>query len=195
MKSSISGNTEHALPKASMASFEEINRALDDLQPLAPRINELKKEILEKEVEVLKAILEKVTPLIPLLSKDYEACYLHDLTILENTQMVNFEGDAAFYSEHMLILYENGRLIDQHRYGETITSSRIGWEIIDEIELSAMAAISAYGLEAIAVGLTKVIKAASQIAVLKDELELNLDTLINTLGYPPMRSPSAKEAA
>ena len=58
-----------------------------------------------------------------------------------------------------------------------------------------MAAISAYGLEAIAVGLTKVIKAASQIAVLKDELELNLDTLINTLGYPPMRSPSAKEAA
>ena len=164
-----------------MASLEEINRALDDLQPLAPRINELKKEIFEKEGEVLKAILEKVTPLIPLLSKDYEACYRQDLTIIENTQRVNFEGDTAFYSEHMLILYENGRLIDQHRYGETVTSSRIGWEIIEETELSPMAAITAYGLEAILAGLTKVIREASQIAILKDELELKLDTLIITL--------------
>ncbi|MGA9099311.1 MAG: hypothetical protein WB392_10315 [Methanotrichaceae archaeon] len=180
MKSSISGNPERALSKDSMA-LEEINRALDDLQPLAPRINELKKEILEKEGEVLKVILEKVTPLIPLLSKDYGACYRHDLTILESTQRVNFEGDAAFYSEHMLILYENGRLIDQHRYGETITSSRIGWEIIDETKLNSMAAITAYGLEAIATGLTKAIREASQIAILKDELELKLDTLIDTL--------------
>ena len=181
MRSSISGNTENALSKASMASLEEINRTLDDLLPLAPRINELKKGILEKEGEVLKAILEKVTPLVQLLSKDYEACYLHDLTILENNQRVNFEGGAAFYSEHMLILYENGRLIDQHRYGETITSSRIGWEVIDETELSSMAAITAYGLEAIASGLIKAIREASQIAILKDELELKLNTLINTL--------------
>lgn len=181
MKSPISESIERAISKAPLASLEEINRTLEKIQPSAPRVNELEKEILEKEAEVLKVILVKITSLIPFLSKDYGACYRQDLTILENNQRVTFEGDATFYSEHMLILYENGRLIDQHRYGGTLNGSRIGWELIDGTELSTRAAINAYGLEAIAAGLAKAIKEAGQIVLLKDELELKLSTLINTL--------------
>ncbi len=178
----ISQGTEHVLLKyPAPLPIAEINSALGDLQPLAPQIHALKKEILEKESEVLKAILEKIVPLIQLIGEDLEACYRRNLVILKNTQRVNFEGDAAFYSEHQLILYENGALVDQHRYGENTTIKRIGWEIIDQHHITPAEAITAFGLGAISEGLIATIKGASQLFIQKEDLENRLNTLINTL--------------
>lgn len=182
MDSHIPQSTDHVPPKyPAPLPIAEINYALGDLQPLAPQIHELKKEILEKESEVLRAILEKIVPLIPLVGEEPEACYRRNLAILKNTQRVNFEGDAAFYSEHQLILYENGALVDQHRYGENTTIKRIGWEITDEHHLTPAEAIVAFSLGAISEGLIATIKEASQLFILKEELESKLDALINAL--------------
>lgn len=46
-----------------------VNVVLDGLESLAARMTDLKKETLEKETAVLEAIIKRVTPLIPLLSK------------------------------------------------------------------------------------------------------------------------------
>ncbi len=182
MDSPISQGTDRVLPKyPAPLPIAEINNTLGDLQPLAPRIHELNREILEKEGEVLKAILEKIVPLIPLIGEELEACYRRNLVILKNTQRVNFEGDAAFYSEHQLILYENGALVDQHRYGENTISKRIGWEITDEHHITPAEAITAFGLGAISEGLIAAIKEASQVFILKEELESKLDDLIDAM--------------
>ncbi len=162
---------DHKKRPASLASLEEINRALDGLQPLASKIDELKTGILDKEADILNVILQRISPLIPLLSKDYEACYRHELILLTKTERVKLEDSVDFYSNYMLILYENGQLIDQHCYGENTISTRIGWEIINETYLTSTAAIINFGLDAIVEGLMKIIKDARELFVLKSELE------------------------
>lgn len=67
---------------ASPKALTQLSTALDDLGPLAARVTELKREVLAGEAEVLKSILEKLVPLVPLLSKDYESSYRRELIIL-----------------------------------------------------------------------------------------------------------------
>ncbi len=158
-----------------------LSMALDELHPMAAKIADLKKDTLEKEAAVLKAILEKVTPLVPLLSTDYEQCYRRKIVILTREERIQFEKGLGFFSEYKLILYENGRLVRMHRYGEWSESPRLGWENIDEDKLTPEAAITAFGLTAISEGLIKVLGNASSIVIIKEELEGRLSALTMAL--------------
>lgn len=182
MDSSISQNMEPALPKPAspVDSLEAINRALDDLTPLASSIDELKQGLLDKESEILKVILQKITPLIPLFDEGSENYHRGELIILEKNQCVEFEEESAFYSDHILILYENGALIDKHCYGEK-SSTRVGWEIVDDIKQTPMAAITAYGLDDIVEGLAKILDGVRSIYVLKSDMEERITALMNLL--------------
>ncbi len=158
-----------------------LNTALDELQPLAPRIADLKKETLDREAAVLKAILEKITPLLPLLSDDCEQYYRREIIILTQEERVQLENGYGFFSEYRLILYENGLLVRIHRYGECSEGLHLGWENEDEDVLTPHAAITAFGLTAISEGLMKVLGKASSMVILKEELEGRLAALTKIL--------------
>jgi hypothetical protein len=158
-----------------------LNTALDELAPLAARIADLRKETLDREASILKAILEKVTPLVPLLSDDCEQYYRREIVILTQEERVQLEKSSGFFSEYRLILYENGMLVRMHRYGEFSEGLRLGWENADEDEITPQAAIAVFGLAAISEGLMKVLGDASSIVILKEELEGRLAALTKIL--------------
>jgi len=175
-----------------ISSIVEINSALDDLHPLAFRITDLRKQTLEKEAKVLKAILEKLTPLVPLLSEDCEPHYRREIVILTSEERVQLQLEAfSFFSEHRLILYENGLLVRTHRYGQSmdhgqsidqpVEASHVGWENTDEDVLTPEAAILAFGFTDISKGLIKALGEASSMITLKEELECDLAALTKAL--------------
>ncbi len=161
-----------------------LNTALNELQPLAPRIADLKKETLDREASVLKAILEKVTPLVPLLSIDYEQCYRREIVILTREERVQLEKGYGFFSEYRLILYENGLLVRVHRYGKCSEGLRLGWENEDEDVLTPQATVMAFGLAAISGGLMKALGEASSMVIFKETLEGRIAALTRALGAP-----------
>ena len=161
--------------------LSDLSIALDELTPLAARIADLKKEALDREAAALKAILEKVTPLVSLLSIDCEQCYRREIVILTRVERVQLEKGYGFFSEYRLILYENGLLVRMHRYGECSEGLRLGWENEDEDVLTPQAAIAAFGLAAISGGLMKVLGEASSMAILKERLEGRLAALTRAL--------------
>ncbi len=166
---------------ASPKILTELSTALDDLGSLAARVSKLKREVLAGEAEVLKAILEELVPLVPLLSKNYESCYRRELVILAKVERVQLEKTSGFYSEYKLVLYENGLLVRRHRFGEWSEGPRPGWEMTEEDELTPQAAITASSLSAIADGLIKVLSEASSMVILKDELEARHAALTEVL--------------
>ncbi len=68
--------------------LSDLSTALDELAPLAARIAALRKETLDREAAVLKAILEKVTPMVPLLSDDCDQYYRREIIILTHEERV-----------------------------------------------------------------------------------------------------------
>ncbi len=174
--------SENAVEKIKPSrSLTELNAVLGDFEPLASKVAELKKETLESEAQVLTAILERITPLVPVLSKDCEFYYRREIVLITDTKQVLLEQDAYFYSESKLILYENGSLVRMHRYGEFTGGHRPGWELIDEHSLTALAAVEAFGLNAIATRLVRMLKDASEMVVLREELEARLMALAKVL--------------
>ncbi len=161
--------------------LSDLSTSLGELAPLAARIADLKKETLNREVAVLKAILEKVTPLVPLLSDDCDQYYRREIVILTTAERVQLEKGYGFFSEYRLILYENGLLVRMHRYGECSEGLRLGWENADEDVLTPQAAIAAFGLAAISGGLIKVLGEASSAVILKERLEGRLAALTGAL--------------
>ena len=117
-----------ATDSATTGMLSELSTTLAELQPLASKIADLKKETLEKECLILKAILEKLTPLVPLLSEDYEQYYRREIVILTREERVQLEDGLGFFSEHRLILYENGLLVRTHRYGQSIDHGQ-SWKL------------------------------------------------------------------
>ena len=170
-----------ASDSATANTLSELSTALAELQPLATKIADLKKQTLEREAAVLKAILEKVTPLVPLLSDDCEHHYRREVVILAIEERVQLEEGLSFFSEHRLILYENGLLVRTHRYGESSEGLHPGWENTDEVVLTPEAAIIIFGLTAISKGLIKALGEASSMAILKEKLEGDLVALTKTL--------------
>jgi len=151
--------------------LSELDVALDEFAPLASKIADLKKETLAKEATVLKAILEKATPLVSLLSDDCNQYYRREIVILTQEERVQLEKGYGFFSEYKLILYENGLLVRTHRYGECSEGLHLGWENEDEDVLTPETAIAAFGLTAILEGLVRFLGEASSMVVLKEELE------------------------
>ncbi len=178
-KNAPTGLGQNAISQNPLA---DLSTALDDFGSLAAKISELKSQALVREAVVLKVILEKVTPLVPLLSKNYETCYRRKLEILAKEERVQLEKNAGFYSEHRLILYENGQLVKAHRFGEwSEEGQRPAWELTEEDEQTPQAAIVAFGLSAIADGLMKVMAGEPSMLVLKDEVEARLVDLNRVL--------------
>ncbi len=177
-KNAPTGLGQNAISQNPLA---DLSTALDDFGSLAAKISELKSQALVREAVVLKVILEKVTPLVPLLSKNYETCYRRKLEILAKEERVQLEKNAGFYSEHKLILYENGLLVKAHRYGEWSEGLHPGWELTEEEEQTPQAAIISFGLDAIAEGLIKAFKEAPQVIILKEDLESRLAALTRVL--------------
>ncbi|MGA9099766.1 MAG: hypothetical protein WB392_12640 [Methanotrichaceae archaeon] len=171
-----------ATDSVTTSMLSELSTALEELQLLASKITDLKKETLEREAAVLEEILEKITPLVPLLSEDCEQHYRREIVILTREERVQLKEGLGFFSEYKLILYENGLLVRTHRYGGWAEGPRLGWENTDEDVLAPQAAITAFGLTAISEGLIKVLGAASSMVILKEELERRLAALTKALG-------------
>jgi hypothetical protein len=171
---------EQAGPHGELA---DLCAALGDVEYLAGQVTSLKKETLAKEATVLRSILDRITPLVPILSQEYEAFYRPMVVILTKSDEVPLpaERTAYFFSEQKLILYDNGNLIKAHRFGEFTEGPRPGWEMTEEAEMTAEAAVKAYGLPAIAAGIMAVFEWARSAIVLKEELEGKLVALSGVL--------------
>ena len=154
---------------------------LDGLDALASRVTDLKKETLEKETAVLEAIIKRVVPLIPLLSKTQVYSCRCRITIAHDRTDAPLDGGAYFYSESDLILYENGQLVRTHRYGDFRVSPGQSWEIFDEYPLDAAAVVEAFGLDAVAAGMGKALEEASEMIILSPEAETRLNALSKIL--------------
>jgi len=186
-------------------TLSELCKTLTELQPLASRIADLQNETLEKEASILKAILEKLTPLVPVLSEDCdplgkgcEQCYRRGIAILTSEERVQLEG-SSFFNEHRLILYENSLLVRTHHYGQFMNHGQsvdnghsmghgqstealhFGWENTDEDVLTPDVAIIIFGFTAISKGLMTVLGEASSMIALKEELEGDLMALAGAL--------------
>jgi hypothetical protein len=161
--------------------LSDLGTALDELALLAARIADLKEETLDREAAVLKTILEKVTPLVPLLSDDCDQYYRREIVIMTREERVQLENGYGFFSECRLIFYENGLLVRMHRYGEYSEGLHLGWENSDEDVLTPQVAIAAFGLAAISGGLMKVLGEASSMVVLKERL-------FRCMGYQKLKS-------
>ena len=156
---------------------------LGNFEGLAGQISDLKAETLQKEAGVLKAILERIAPLVPILSKKYEAFYRPVLTILtikDEIPLPRPEG-AYFFSEHQLTFYEDKSLMRTHRFGQWTGGQLPGWVLSEEDELTAECAVRAFGLPAIAEGLIKLFQEAQQTIILKEELKERLSALTAAL--------------
>ncbi len=175
----IATNSINTIATDSVTSgiLSELSTALDELSPLASKVADLKKETLAKEAAVLKAILEKATPLVPLLSEDCELQYRREIVIQSREERIQLEEGFGIFSENRLVLYENGLLARTHRYGEWSEGSRPGWENTDEDVLTPEAAITTFGFTAISKGLVNVFGETSWMATLKEELEGRLAAL------------------
>jgi hypothetical protein len=158
--------------------------ALEDVERLAGQVDNLKKETLEKEATVLRAILDRITTLVHVLSQEYEPFCRPMVVILTQKDEVPFPTvkNTYFFSEQKLVLYDNGHLIKSHRFGEFCEGPRPGWEMTEEAEMTAEAAIKAYGLPAIAEGIMALFEWARTAVVLKEELEGKLAALSGVLG-------------
>jgi len=61
----------------------DLDRALDELAPIAAEVHALQKDIKRREAEVLGAILKKLRPFVPLLSSDFDSyCYRRFVVII-----------------------------------------------------------------------------------------------------------------
>mgnify|MGYP000884133498 FL=1 len=158
-----------------------VNVVLDGLDALAARMTDLKNETLEKETAVLEAIIKRVTPLIPLLSKKQVYSCRCRIIITHDRIDAPLDGEAYFYSESDLILYESGQLVRTHRYGDFRVSPGQGWEFFDEYPLDASSAVEAIGLDAIVTGIIKALEEASETIILPQEGEARLVALSKIL--------------
>ncbi len=161
------------------AALAEINAALADLSPLPEKIALLKKENLQREGEALGKILQKAAPFVPLLD-DSEAYYRKSITFFSKSESVPLDDDRCFSSDVRLILYEDGRLTRALRFRETCTRG-FGWEQEEEEDLGCAAAVSLYGLDAIASGLAGRLGELSSIKALHQDLEERLLAILKIL--------------
>lgn len=178
--SALSGDVEE-IRQTSPPSLAELNAVLADIEPLAAKVEELKKETLEKESQVLAAILQRIVPLIPILTDESEPYQRRELIIITDETAVPIDANAHFYSEKKLILYENGLLIRSHRYGESSKALRPGWELSDTLELNPQMAVSCFGLDAISAGIVKLLKETLENFIFPDALTARLEELAKVL--------------
>jgi len=164
----------------SLPASANVNAVLDGLDALAGMVD-LKNETLEKETAVLEAIIKRVTPLIPLLSKAYEHYYRRRIILSHDRITVPIDGEAYFYGENELILYENGQLVRTHRCGDYRESHGPSWEHTDEFPLTASAAVVAIGLDAVVTGIINALEDASGTIILSPEAETRLAALSKIL--------------
>jgi len=168
------------------ASLAGINSALDDLSPLPEKIALLKKEILQREAKALAKILDKAAPFAALLDDSEPNCR-KSITIFSKSESVPLDIDRSFSSDLRLILYEDGHLTRALRFRETCTRG-FGWEQEEEEKLACAAAISLYGLDAIASGLAGALEELSSIKALHVKLEerrLAIVKILETLQRMP----------
>jgi len=154
------------------ASLAKVNAALDDLSPLPAKIALQRKETLQREARALEAILQKAAPFVP-LRDDSEPNFRKSITILIKSESVPLDIDRSFSSDLRLVLYEDGRLTRALRFRETCTRG-FGWEQEEEEELDCAAAVSLYGLDAIASGLAGALKELSSVRTVHRDLEERL---------------------
>jgi len=163
----------------SSASLYEINQALGEFAPLAAKISSLKKDIIEKEAEILVDILEKITSLVPLLTPSLEFYNRCGLVIQSESREVPLYTGGFFFHESKLVLYENGDLVREFRYGSH--ANHLSWEDTESMKLTAEGAILLFGLDSIAESLAKVLRDVSMVKILTREMEDLFEVLVKHL--------------
>jgi hypothetical protein len=175
-----------ALTEPEAATLAGLSESAASVKELALEIATLKQQTIEAEAAVLAAIINHLAPVTPILSQDLGAAsiYRPELVICTKSEHVPFplEPPSSFFSEHRLILHEDGLLCHYHRFGSTSPDGhRPGWEMVDEDVVEPITAIRSFTLESISRGLQEIFTNARQTVILKSELEERLKALSRAL--------------
>lgn len=161
--------------------FGELVAKLDEIQPLAAKVAELKGSTIEQESEALAKILERIKPLLGVTAHQIQVGYhtsgqqfskehtqYHDLKglilINEFGRECTDRDTRGDYLGWQLVLFADGGLKTLERSGEFShwQGESSGWGIQEEEDLTPQDAVRRYGLKRIVEGLASEIKEASE---------------------------------
>jgi hypothetical protein len=181
MSASIHLDAVEELELRSSLSVEDLNMLLSDTEALVSKAMELKEQAAEKEAVILREVLKRITPLVSILSRDYEPYYRRSVVILVNARRTQIGQSGCFFDETELILYETGSMVRSRRYGqESEDPHHPGWELREQLELTPGLAVRLFGLDSITEGLIRLLNDARERIVLK-ELEGRVKELAKVL--------------
>ena len=159
----------------------ELVAKLDEIQPLAAKVAELKGNTIEQEAEALAKILERIKPLLGVTAHHIQVGYhttgqqfskehttYHDqkgLILIDSFDRECTDRDTrGDYLGWQLVLFADGSLKTLVRSGDWSRwqGESSGWGIQEEEDLSPQEAVKRYGLKAIVEGLASEIKEASE---------------------------------
>jgi hypothetical protein len=159
----------------------EILERIDQIAPLASKVDELKEQTIREETVVLDQILERIKPILPLVSYRIQKGYstsgqqghearedfhaIKGLELVNNFKRIPTDKDyRGEYGGSRLVLFQDGRLVWERRAGEWSQWQGEGasWFIEEDSEFSTEQAVRKYGLQKIISGLEDELKEASR---------------------------------
>jgi hypothetical protein len=162
-------------------ALNELVSKLDEIQPLAAKVAELKDITLEQEAASLIRILEKIKPLLGVASHHIQVGYHtsgeqsskeHDqwhsqkgLILIDRFEQENTDRDTrGDYVGWQLVLLSDGNLKVLKRSGDWSRwqGESSCWQVQKEEDLSPEEAVRRYGLKEIVEGLVSEIKESSE---------------------------------
>jgi|GEM_PF-7067964 len=162
-------------------SLSKLSSALNEVEPLATQIADLKKSVQEQEAKALDEILKRVWLLLPVLAEGKQETYHRDqISLIEREERMQTAPNEGFTNRSRLVFYEDQRLVLVHDVTYWGSTSRVR-TISEEFELSCSDAIRSFGLESIASGILKAIQTADSLVIIKGEMQDRLQDVSRAL--------------
>jgi hypothetical protein len=104
------------------------------------------------------------------------------MDIITESQETPLAPNRSILIETALTLLDSGKLIRLVRFGEISRDPDVpSWSLEDETELSCEAAITIYGLDAIAQGLCQALRDVESMKIMRDGYENRLENITKAL--------------
>jgi len=165
----------------STEALEELSAKLAEIAPLAERVGELKNATLEQESEALAMLIERIKPILPVVSSRIQCSYFHSgqqfheekttnhampgIELISTFKQINTDRDTrGEYGGSRLLLFQDGTLQWERRAGEWSRwqGESSGWRTEEETAFAPARAVAKYGLAAIVRGLGEELAEASE---------------------------------
>jgi hypothetical protein len=161
--------------------LSELIAGLDEIAPLAAKVGELRNLTVAEETEALEKILEKVKPILPVISYKIKSGYYSSgqqfhsptysyfsdsgLVLIDEFSEVCTDRDTrGDFAGWQLALLRDGRLMAYERQGDWSRwqGESSQWSADEEEDITPETAIRRYGLKTIVDGLADELKDASE---------------------------------